>query len=1221
MKRTFYRSKRETNDKIEPLSIQIEKKTPRKRNFALQSIINIVAYVVVFALLFRGDWSNMGYFFGIMIASVIAQVIADIILTKKDETKYQSYLKKVEHQIDSFLKDYSKYLKSVLVSPSKLFSIITGLSSLLYCKMPFHEDFLTVNIGEAHADYPISIAYPKIPYNEKDSLLDNFKKKIDKKMSEKKADILPYGVSLKDRKSISLVNKGLEEEEFMSVVNAVVMDIAAFHSPEEIQMCFCYYPDINIDWCCYLPHVWFGNRRLVFCDSEPEAEFEKLINEALENKTKHTIAVIDVDFLLDLNLYSYFNKENLPDNLYVIFFSVSGVTPTRVKNTIGCEKKRNKIIGEGFGKTIVLNTLSDDDCFYLARKLFNIELVDNRSRTTKNIPERVTFFEMFGIKKAGELPKATSSESTNIQHHFPVEIGCGKESKKTILDFTNDGDGNHCLVTGTNGSGKSEFLLSYILSACAKYSPEYFSFVTIDFKGGLMSSKVRDLPHCRGEFTNGKATLREIARIAKLLESEIDYRENLLNQYNCNGSLSKYHELYKNGVVDIPLPRLLIVVDEAAVFFSEDPSAVSYITKIATVGRQLGMILLLSTQSQNGIIPSQVKTNINVCVDFYSEESIKKGKNKLKGRAIINSNAKSDYSCQVALSSIYDSNFATLDYLSVSGKSRMINGQERKQQFEMIHDEIIRRYNCPDTLGSVLTPNLDEKYSDNLLVLADLQEIYYQDEEDLACFPVGVSDNIYSREYNFFTYEPSKYNLLVYGNPQSGKTTFIKTLLVSMFNIEHGFRPSKMNVYIIAKNPQEYYNLAFPHVDKNILPESQMYYFLLFLCRTINERKKASENSNFTRIIAIIDGCFSKIVGSLDDTLGSLFSYVTSESIKYGISVILTMSSKPGFTSNYTSNFDRKISFYMGDDFEYSGLMHIDAIKKVCGYPGRCLVEKCGSDCKTLETQIALPYRSNEAEVKELKDTYCQLWRGKSSPPPIPLMPETVSLSIDPTIRRIPVGYSEDRSICYWDFEQTNTYLVSYFSDNDVISFMRYTVKAFTCKNFDVILVDNQRGSLKDLKDTKNICYFGFDEKEELKEKLKNIQTNFNQLKDTVLIMFDFAALIGTSSVSLEKELVAQLNDLIKKRDHNLFFVLADFKNRLHSFCTATSDSVLGASLEGANSGMLLGNQPNDHRFGYPSLPIREQGCALNSDWGIHVSPVKGETKKVKFAVEVIENE
>lgn len=44
--------------------------------------------------------------------------------------------------------------------------------------------------------------------------------------------------------------------------------------------------------------------------------------------------------------------------------------------------------------------------------------------------------------------------------------------------------GPHGLIAGTTGSGKSEFIITYILSMAVNYSPNEVSFILIDYKGG-----------------------------------------------------------------------------------------------------------------------------------------------------------------------------------------------------------------------------------------------------------------------------------------------------------------------------------------------------------------------------------------------------------------------------------------------------------------------------------------------------------------------------------------------------------------------------------------------------------------------------------------------------------------------------------------------------------------------------------------------------------------
>ena len=77
--------------------------------------------------------------------------------------------------------------------------------------------------------------------------------------------------------------------------------------------------------------------------------------------------------------------------------------------------------------------------------------------------------------------------------------------------------GPHGKNAGTTGSGKSEILQTYILSAAILFHPYEVSFVIIDFKGGGMVNQFKDFPHLIGAITNIDG--REINRSLKSITS------------------------------------------------------------------------------------------------------------------------------------------------------------------------------------------------------------------------------------------------------------------------------------------------------------------------------------------------------------------------------------------------------------------------------------------------------------------------------------------------------------------------------------------------------------------------------------------------------------------------------------------------------------------------------------------------------------------------------
>ncbi|UKI58654.1 MAG: hypothetical protein L6V81_04570 [Clostridium sp.] len=89
--------------------------------------------------------------------------------------------------------------------------------------------------------------------------------------------------------------------------------------------------------------------------------------------------------------------------------------------------------------------------------------------------------------------------------------------------------GPHGLIAGSTGSGKSEFIITYVLSLAVNYSPEEVAFVLIDYKGGgLAGAFVNNetglrLPHVVGTITNLDKT--EINRALSSIKSELRRRQ------------------------------------------------------------------------------------------------------------------------------------------------------------------------------------------------------------------------------------------------------------------------------------------------------------------------------------------------------------------------------------------------------------------------------------------------------------------------------------------------------------------------------------------------------------------------------------------------------------------------------------------------------------------------------------------------------------------------
>ena len=184
------------------------------------------------------------------------------------------------------------------------------------------------------------------------------------------------------------------------------------------------------------------------------------------------------------------------------------------------------------------------------------------------------------------------------------------------LDLHEAKQGPHGLIGGATGSGKSELIVSMLLSLCIRYSPDYLNIILIDYKGGgIMESlcaEGRSLPHIIASISNLENHVLE--RLIIALHNECHHREALFKKLsreshasimNIDDYLDSDHERF--GLDKIA--HQLIVVDEFAQLKKEHPEQIKELISISRIGRSLGIHLILATQRPSGNIDEEIWSN------------------------------------------------------------------------------------------------------------------------------------------------------------------------------------------------------------------------------------------------------------------------------------------------------------------------------------------------------------------------------------------------------------------------------------------------------------------------------------------------------------------------------------------------------------------------------------------------------------------------------------
>jgi hypothetical protein len=166
------------------------------------------------------------------------------------------------------------------------------------------------------------------------------------------------------------------------------------------------------------------------------------------------------------------------------------------------------------------------------------------------------------------------------------------------LEFDLVSDGPHCLIVGSTGSGKSEFLKLITSSLLAGVKASSIQLVLIDFKGGAALRGLNEHPSALTMVTDLDEGRHE--RFWLYLAGELKRRERILADVGVS------------AIDAMPnLARLIVLADELPAIISSNPLAIGTLDAIAARGRSLGVHLIATSQSLSGI-PRALITNLTM---------------------------------------------------------------------------------------------------------------------------------------------------------------------------------------------------------------------------------------------------------------------------------------------------------------------------------------------------------------------------------------------------------------------------------------------------------------------------------------------------------------------------------------------------------------------------------------------------------------------------------
>ncbi|SDB51907.1 DNA segregation ATPase FtsK/SpoIIIE, S-DNA-T family [Pseudobutyrivibrio sp. YE44] len=987
-----------SNQPQEPEGSLIEKLLP---------MVIMMILMTVLRVMIRSNIMYALYFVVMMGMSSVMTAITFVRAKKRFKEKsirrekvYNDYIEKKDQEIIDKRSDEKLIAQKMCILPQESIRQIQDFDARLFEKLKDHEDFLDVPIGTGTVDSSNQIKYKEQEYVESEDPLVTIPENIHNKYQ--KLSDMPIVLHLAQVNAVGVL--GTRNKLYQMMKN-IMISLASQHFYQDVK----FFVMLNkedvayFSWMRWLRNINENGRRNILYDEGSK----KTILEAIYNElsSREGMKKDEVRQLPHYIVFAY-RSENMsghPITKYVekardlgftfIFFEEYKELMHEACDELVCldretysgfiQKADDAVCMQQFN----YQRIDKEQIAAAALKLacVHVNEISLESTLTKNI----TLYQLLKVMTAYDLNIGMRWANSNIYESMAAALGVDSSGQTVYLDIHEKAHGPHGLVAGTTGSGKSEILQSYVLSMCLNFHPYEVGFVIIDFKGGGMANQFKDLPHLNGAITNIDG--KQIDRSLMSIKAELMKRQKLFAEYSVN-KIDDYIELYKTGVAKIPLPHLILIVDEFAELKSDQPEFMKELISAARIGRSLGMHLILATQKPAGVVNDQIWSNsrFKLCLKVQDKSD---SKEVLKSPLAAEIREPGRAYLQVGNNEIFQ-----LFQSAYSGAPVNVEQMEQQKQFDInVVDFAGRRqpvYSQKPQKGSgdnktqldALVGYIEEYCKENAIeklpdiCLPPLAEVIPFPEsikeskfETDVIVPIGIYDNPSEQTQGVLEINLSKNNTFVAGSSLSGKTNLMQTIIKGLCG---KYSAAEVCIYIMDFASMMLKNFEGLNQVGGVVTatdDNKCKQLIELLLNALDERKQILSElglSSFSsyreagytelrQIVLIIEN-YSMLKTVFPEHEAAI-GIICRDGVSVGISVILTNPQTSGLGMKMMTYFGENISLLQNDNTQY-GMMFSHCRLYPDDNPGRGIVER---DNTIREFQSYLAF-SAEKEIEKV---------------------------------------------------------------------------------------------------------------------------------------------------------------------------------------------------------------------------------------------------------------
>ena len=1001
---------------------------------------------------------------------------------RRQET-YKEYLIKMQELIAEETAHQEQVLRENDVNIEIYANRILATAPQIWERTPKHTDFLSLRLGYGNLPLNANIQYSERRFTvEQDNLTEAMYQ-----FGEQERLLTNVPVCLPLTKHF-ISGVYADRGYLLSYAKSLILQTVALHSYDEVKIVLIYdeSDEAEISFVRWLPHTMNNERtvRYIASNSDEAKELSSSLDAIIEYRKELSENKLEdeepyfVIFCLDKELAAKTecvrrildHKENLKFSVLSIFERLKDLP----KECMAVIELRNNFTGS---LTLIddvsqppipinIDAPMQSDIQSITNVLANTAVDISGSNFT--MPKKYTFFEMLDLGMIEHLNLTDNWLANDPTKSLAASVGVDKYGEIFKLDLHERAHGPHGLVAGMTGSGKSEFIITYILSMAVNFHPNEVAFILIDYKGGGMAKSFENIPHTAGVITNldGNGIKRSLAS----MRSELHRRERIFRDTSQLHSVSnidiyKYQKLYRDGKVSEPLPHLFIISDEFAELKKEQPDFMTELTSTARVGRSLGVHLILATQKPGGVVDDQIRSNsrFKVCLKVQDGGDSMEMLGRPEAAALVDTGR---FYLQVGYNELFEigqSAWAGAPYypstkvikdrddaISVINTNGRVIAEANIDKFAMIKDPPKQL----DVITGYISKICDEEkikrwkmWLDPIpeLIYIDGLKKKYDDSKNKAHILnpiIGEYDDPANQSQSILRIPITNGgNVIVYGSAGSGKEMFIESMCYSLIS-DH--TPQEVNIYIMDFGAETL--TAFsdaPHIGDVILSyekEKVNNLFKLMLGKLDTRKKLLSKfggdllqyNTQADKpepsLVVFINN-YAAFTELFDEKLGEM-NYLSREGTKYGVYFVLTCTGVNNVKFSMLQNFKQLYCLQLNNADDYSTI-----VGKTNGmfpekFKGRGFFRR--DKDSLLEFQIASiteedsPYKY----IREYTGKIAEKYDGTSAAG-VPVLPEKVTEQfinkyIDrDNLNRIPVGVvKETLDISYYNFTASSVNLV-----------------------------------------------------------------------------------------------------------------------------------------------------------------------------------------------------